>query len=168
MFVNFAKKQSDNLEQQEAPPPGGGPAPLQRLVSMLKSRQVTTELSALVSEAPEELESDDDEGLISFEEERVRASQQVPQASTPEPPAGLLGTHKCGAFRKHVSGFSSAPDTSKADLTGADPSRHDSVCSGPNTLGSTGSREPSCWLGNLPVGLGHCLKPLLLAAAGEG
>ncbi|XP_029685458.1 ATP-binding cassette sub-family A member 2-like isoform X3 [Takifugu rubripes] len=74
VFVNFAKKQSDNLEQQEAPPPGGRPAPLQRLVSMLKSRQVPTELSALISEAPEELESDDDEGLISFEEERVQLS----------------------------------------------------------------------------------------------
>lgn len=74
MFVNFAKKQSDNLEQHEAPPPGGGPSPLQRLVRMLKARQVNTELSALISEAPEELESDEDEGLISFEEERVRAS----------------------------------------------------------------------------------------------
>ncbi|TWW61312.1 ATP-binding cassette sub-family A member 2 [Takifugu flavidus] len=99
VFVNFAKKQSDNLEQQEAPPPGGRPAPLQRLVSMLKSRQVPTELSALISEAPEELESDDDEGLISFEEERVRASQLVHSCPlvlpgfypgcppTPEPPA---------------------------------------------------------------------------------
>lgn len=45
---------------------------------MLKSRQATTELSALISPAPDELESDDDdEGLISFEEERVRASQLV-------------------------------------------------------------------------------------------
>lgn len=44
---------------------------------MLKSRQATTELSALISPAPDELESDDDEGLISFEEERVRASQLI-------------------------------------------------------------------------------------------
>lgn len=74
MFVNFAKKQSDNLEQQEASPPGGGPSPLQHIISLLKSRPANTELNALISEAPEELESDDDEGLISFEEERVRAS----------------------------------------------------------------------------------------------
>lgn len=74
MFVNFAKKQSDNLEQQEASPPGGGPSPLQRIIYLLKSRPANTELNALISEAPEELESDDDEGLISFEEERVWAS----------------------------------------------------------------------------------------------
>lgn len=74
MFVNFAKKQSDNLEQQEALPPGDGQSPLQRILSLLKSRPANTELNALISEAPEELESDDDEGLISFEEERVSAS----------------------------------------------------------------------------------------------
>lgn len=74
VFVNFAKKQSDNLEQQEASPPGGGPSPLQRIIYLLKSRPANTELNALISEAPEELESDDDEGLISFEEERVGAS----------------------------------------------------------------------------------------------
>lgn len=70
VFVNFAKKQSDNLEQQETSPPGGGPSPLQRIIYLLKSRPANTELNALMSEAPEELESDD-EGLISFEEERV-------------------------------------------------------------------------------------------------
>nr|XP_046241636.1 ATP-binding cassette sub-family A member 2 isoform X1 [Scatophagus argus] len=74
VFVNFAKKQSDNLEQQEASPPSGGPSPLQRILSLLKSRPANTELNALISEAPEELESDDDEGLISFEEERVQLS----------------------------------------------------------------------------------------------
>lgn len=72
MFVNFAKKQSDNLEQQEVSPPGDGQSPLQHILNLLKSRSASTELSALISEAPEELESDDDEGLISFEEERVR------------------------------------------------------------------------------------------------
>ncbi|KAJ7993627.1 hypothetical protein DPEC_G00256600 [Dallia pectoralis] len=72
VFVNFAKKQSDNLEKQESTPPGGGQSPLQRLLSLLKPRPANTELSALVSEEPEELESDDDEGLISFEEERVQ------------------------------------------------------------------------------------------------
>lgn len=71
VFVNFAKKQSDNLEQQEASPLGGGPSPLQRFINLLKSRPANTELNALISEGPEELESDDDEGLISFEEERV-------------------------------------------------------------------------------------------------
>uniref|UniRef100_A0A671VQ68 ATP-binding cassette sub-family A member 2 n=1 Tax=Sparus aurata TaxID=8175 RepID=A0A671VQ68_SPAAU len=74
VFVNFAKKQSDNLEQQEALPPGDGQSPLQRILSLLKSRPANTELNALISEAPEELESDDDEGLISFEEERVQLS----------------------------------------------------------------------------------------------
>lgn len=72
VFINFAKKQSDNLEQQEASPLGGGPSTLQRFINLLKSRPANTELNALISEGPEELESDDDEGLISFEEERVR------------------------------------------------------------------------------------------------
>ncbi|XP_068460547.1 ATP-binding cassette sub-family A member 2 isoform X2 [Clinocottus analis] len=74
VFVNFAKKQSDNLEQQEVSPPAGGQSPLQRILNLLKSRPANTELNALISEAPEELESDDDEGLISFEEERVQLS----------------------------------------------------------------------------------------------
>uniref|UniRef100_A0A8C7HAF4 ATP-binding cassette sub-family A member 2 n=1 Tax=Oncorhynchus kisutch TaxID=8019 RepID=A0A8C7HAF4_ONCKI len=74
VFVNFAKKQSDNLEQQESSPPGGGQSPLQRLLTLLRPRPANTELSALVSEEQEELESDDDEGLISFEEERVQLS----------------------------------------------------------------------------------------------
>uniref|UniRef100_A0A6Q2WRL3 ATP-binding cassette sub-family A member 2 n=1 Tax=Esox lucius TaxID=8010 RepID=A0A6Q2WRL3_ESOLU len=76
VFVNFAKKQSDNLEQQESSPPGGGQSPLQRLLTLLRPRPANTELSALVSEEPEELESDDDEGLISFEEERVRENSR--------------------------------------------------------------------------------------------
>lgn len=70
--MNFAKKQSDNLEQQENSPSKLSQAPLQRLLSILRPRAANTELSALISEEPEELESDDDEGLISFEEERVR------------------------------------------------------------------------------------------------
>ncbi|XP_075902997.1 ATP-binding cassette sub-family A member 2 [Nelusetta ayraudi] len=74
VFINFAKKQSDNLEQQEASPLGGGPSTLQRFINLLKSRPANTELNALISEGPEELESDDDEGLISFEEERVQLS----------------------------------------------------------------------------------------------
>lgn len=74
VFVNFAKKQSDNLEQQEASPPGGGQSPLQCILNLLKSQPANTELNTLTSEAPEELESDDDEGLISFEEERVSSS----------------------------------------------------------------------------------------------
>uniref|UniRef100_A0A8C9YSP4 ATP-binding cassette sub-family A member 2 n=1 Tax=Sander lucioperca TaxID=283035 RepID=A0A8C9YSP4_SANLU len=74
VFVNFAKKQSDNLEQQETTSSGGGQSPLQRIFNLLKSRPANTELNALISEAPEELESDDDEGLISFEEERVSKS----------------------------------------------------------------------------------------------
>ncbi|XP_076853951.1 ATP-binding cassette sub-family A member 2 isoform X2 [Brachyhypopomus gauderio] len=74
VFVNFAKKQSDNLEQQETSPSSGGQSPLQRLLNILRPRPANTELNALVSEEPEELESDDDEGLISFEEERVQLS----------------------------------------------------------------------------------------------
>ncbi|XP_078106456.1 ATP-binding cassette sub-family A member 2 [Sander vitreus] len=74
VFVNFAKKQSDNLEKQETTSSGGGQSPLQRILNLLKSRPANTELNALISEAPEELESDDDEGLISFEEERVQLS----------------------------------------------------------------------------------------------
>ncbi|XP_015259030.1 PREDICTED: ATP-binding cassette sub-family A member 2-like [Cyprinodon variegatus] len=79
VFVNFAKKQSDNLEQQDVLPPGGGQSPLQRLFSFLKVRPANTELNALISEEPEELESDDDEGLISFEEERVSDLSGTPQ-----------------------------------------------------------------------------------------
>uniref|UniRef100_A0A4W4HDR5 ATP-binding cassette sub-family A member 2 n=1 Tax=Electrophorus electricus TaxID=8005 RepID=A0A4W4HDR5_ELEEL len=74
VFVNFAKKQSDNLEQQDSSPSSGRQSPLQRLLSILRPRPANTELNALVSEEPEELESDDDEGLISFEEERVQLS----------------------------------------------------------------------------------------------
>uniref|UniRef100_A0A8C9SWW6 ATP-binding cassette sub-family A member 2 n=1 Tax=Scleropages formosus TaxID=113540 RepID=A0A8C9SWW6_SCLFO len=74
VFVNFAKKQSDNLEQQQSSPSGGGQSPLQRILSLIRPRAANTELNALVSEEPEELESDDDEGLISFEEERVQLS----------------------------------------------------------------------------------------------
>ncbi|MGH0160942.1 UNVERIFIED_CONTAM: hypothetical protein FKN15_044125 [Acipenser sinensis] len=72
VFVNFAKKQSDNLEQQESTPLGGnGQSPLKRVLNLLRPRATNTELRALVVEPePEELESDD-EGLISFEEERA-------------------------------------------------------------------------------------------------
>uniref|UniRef100_A0A670KMZ7 ATP-binding cassette sub-family A member 2 n=1 Tax=Podarcis muralis TaxID=64176 RepID=A0A670KMZ7_PODMU len=71
VFVNFAKKQSDNLEQQESSPACSMESPLQRLLNLLRPRAAPTELRALVVEEPEDLETDD-EGLISFEEERVR------------------------------------------------------------------------------------------------
>ncbi|XP_039629926.1 ATP-binding cassette sub-family A member 2 isoform X3 [Polypterus senegalus] len=73
VFVNFAKKQSDNLEQQEGSPPGTSQSPLKRVLNFLRPRAANTELRALVVEEPEELESDD-EGLISFEEERAQLS----------------------------------------------------------------------------------------------
>ncbi|XP_058842654.1 ATP-binding cassette sub-family A member 2-like isoform X3 [Acipenser ruthenus] len=75
VFVNFAKKQSDNLEQQESTPLGGNAqSPLKRILNLLRPRATNTELRALVVEPePEELESDD-EGLISFEEERAQLS----------------------------------------------------------------------------------------------
>ncbi|XP_043914151.1 ATP-binding cassette sub-family A member 2 [Protopterus annectens] len=73
VFVNFAKKQSDNLEQQETTPNGSVQSPVKRILSLLRPKPPTTELRALVVEEPEELESDD-EGLISFEEERAHLS----------------------------------------------------------------------------------------------
>uniref|UniRef100_A0A8C6JP26 ATP-binding cassette sub-family A member 2 n=1 Tax=Melopsittacus undulatus TaxID=13146 RepID=A0A8C6JP26_MELUD len=71
VFVNFAKKQSDNLEQQETSPSCALQSPLERVLSLLRPRAAPTELRALVVEEQEDLETDD-EGLISFEEERVR------------------------------------------------------------------------------------------------
>ncbi|XP_004390763.1 ATP-binding cassette sub-family A member 2 [Trichechus manatus latirostris] len=73
VFVNFAKKQSDNLEQQELGPPSGLQSPLGRLLSFFRSRPTPTELRALVADEPEELDTED-EGLISFEEERAQLS----------------------------------------------------------------------------------------------
>ncbi|XP_075762141.1 ATP-binding cassette sub-family A member 2 [Pelodiscus sinensis] len=73
VFVNFAKKQSDNLEQQESSPSCAAQSPLEHLLSLLRPRAAPTELRALVVEEPEDLETDD-EGLISFEEERAQLS----------------------------------------------------------------------------------------------
>lgn len=84
VFVNFAKKQSDNLEQQETEPPSGLQSPLGRLLSLFRPRPAPTELRALVTEEPEDLDTED-EGLISFEEERV--SRTCLQA-TPHPLCG--------------------------------------------------------------------------------
>uniref|UniRef100_A0A8C5RJB7 ATP-binding cassette sub-family A member 2 n=1 Tax=Laticauda laticaudata TaxID=8630 RepID=A0A8C5RJB7_LATLA len=73
VFVNFAKKQSDNLEQQESLLPCSAESPLQCLFSLLRPRGTPTELRTMVAEEPEDLETDD-EGLISFEEERAQLS----------------------------------------------------------------------------------------------
>uniref|UniRef100_A0A8C4WL01 ATP-binding cassette sub-family A member 2 n=1 Tax=Gopherus evgoodei TaxID=1825980 RepID=A0A8C4WL01_9SAUR len=73
VFVNFAKKQSDNLEQQETSPNCSIQSPLEHILSLLQPRAAPTELRALVVEEPEDLETDD-EGLISFEEERAQLS----------------------------------------------------------------------------------------------
>ncbi|XP_035878364.1 ATP-binding cassette sub-family A member 2 isoform X3 [Phyllostomus discolor] len=73
VFVNFAKKQSDNLEQQETEPPSALQSPLGRLFSLFRPRPTPTELRALVAEEPEDLDTED-EGLISFEEERAQLS----------------------------------------------------------------------------------------------
>uniref|UniRef100_A0A8C5TSJ0 ATP-binding cassette sub-family A member 2 n=1 Tax=Malurus cyaneus samueli TaxID=2593467 RepID=A0A8C5TSJ0_9PASS len=73
VFVNFAKKQSDNLEQQETSPSCVLQSPLERVLSLLRPRAPPTELRALVVEEQEDLETDD-EGLISFEEERAQLS----------------------------------------------------------------------------------------------
>ncbi|PKU38625.1 atp-binding cassette sub-family a member 2 isoform x1 [Limosa lapponica baueri] len=76
VFVNFAKKQSDNLEQQETSPSCALQSPLERVLSLLRPRAAPTELRALVVEEQEDLETDD-EGLISFEEERFQDSVTV-------------------------------------------------------------------------------------------
>lgn len=76
VFVNFAKKQSDNLEQQETSPSCALQSPWERVLSLLRPRAAPTELRALVVEEQEDLETDD-EGLISFEEERVRGSPSI-------------------------------------------------------------------------------------------
>lgn len=68
--MNFAKKQSDNLEQQETELPSALQSPLGRLLSLFRRRPAPTELRALVADEPEDLDTED-EGLISFEEERV-------------------------------------------------------------------------------------------------
>lgn len=73
VFVNFAKKQSDNLEQQETEPPSALQSPLGRLLSLFRPRPVPTELRALVADEPQDLDTED-EGLISFEEERAQLS----------------------------------------------------------------------------------------------
>uniref|UniRef100_A0A493TVP8 ATP-binding cassette sub-family A member 2 n=1 Tax=Anas platyrhynchos platyrhynchos TaxID=8840 RepID=A0A493TVP8_ANAPP len=73
VFVNFAKKQSDNLEQQETSPSCAMQSPLEHVLSLLRPRAAPTELQALVVEEQEDLETDD-EGLISFEEERAQLS----------------------------------------------------------------------------------------------
>lgn len=74
--MNFAKKQSDNLEQQETSPSCALQSPLERVLSLLRPRTAPTELRALVVEEQEDLETDD-EGLISFEEERVRGCPRI-------------------------------------------------------------------------------------------
>ncbi|XP_058515523.1 ATP-binding cassette sub-family A member 2 isoform X1 [Ochotona princeps] len=73
VFVNFAKKQNDSLEQQEAEPPSALQSPLGRLLSLLRPRSAPTELRALAADEPEDLDTED-EGLISFEEERAQLS----------------------------------------------------------------------------------------------
>lgn len=78
VFVNFAKKQSDNVEQQEAEP-STLPSPL-GLLSLLRPRPAPTELRALVADEPEDLDTED-EGLISFEEERVSGQLHPAQAA---------------------------------------------------------------------------------------
>ncbi|XP_044938698.1 ATP-binding cassette sub-family A member 2 isoform X1 [Mustela putorius furo] len=75
VFVNFAKKQSDNLEQQETEPPSALRSPLGRLLSLFRPRPAPTELRALVADEPEDLDTED-EGLISFEEERSTSKEQ--------------------------------------------------------------------------------------------
>lgn len=89
VFVNFAKKQSDNLEQQETESPSALQSPLGRLLSLFRPRPTPTELRALVADEPEDLDTED-EGLISFEEERVSRAPGWPEAPREWPPVLLL------------------------------------------------------------------------------
>uniref|UniRef100_A0A2K6CSK9 ATP-binding cassette sub-family A member 2 n=1 Tax=Macaca nemestrina TaxID=9545 RepID=A0A2K6CSK9_MACNE len=63
VFVNF----------QETEPPSALQSPLGCLLSLLRPRPAPTELRALVADEPEDLDTED-EGLISFEEERAQLS----------------------------------------------------------------------------------------------
>lgn len=88
--MNFAKKQSDNLEQQETELPSALQSPLGRLLSLFRRRPASTELRALMADEPEDLDTED-EGLISFEEERVRAwpGTEGPRCSGQAAPGGV-------------------------------------------------------------------------------
>lgn len=102
--MNFAKKQSDNLEQQETSPSCTLQSPLERVLSLLRPRAAPTELRALVVEEQEDLETDD-EGLISFEEERVRSCAQrgVPDPGG-VPAVGRRGSARAGHGPERLSG----------------------------------------------------------------
>lgn len=89
--MNFAKKQSDNLEQQETEPPSALQSPLGRLLSLFRTRPAPTELRALVTEEPEDLDTED-EGLISFEEERVSRGAGSAAGWPEAPGSGRLAT----------------------------------------------------------------------------
>ena len=88
--MNFAKKQSDNLEPQETEPPSALRSPLGRLLSFFRPRPPTTELRALVADEPEDLDTED-EGLVSFEEERVSSVLASGQPNRPESPGSGWG-----------------------------------------------------------------------------
>lgn len=90
VFVNFAKKQSDNLEQQETEPPSALQSPLGRLLSLFRTRPTPTELRALVPDEPEDLDTED-EGLISFEEERVSRGAELGRLATGTPAVSSSG-----------------------------------------------------------------------------
>uniref|UniRef100_A0A672UE88 ATP-binding cassette sub-family A member 2 n=1 Tax=Strigops habroptila TaxID=2489341 RepID=A0A672UE88_STRHB len=102
VFVNFAKKQSDNLEQQETSPSCTLQSPLERVLSLLRPRAAPTELRALVVEEQEDLETDD-EGLISFEEERVRRGcPQIWVSLIPAVSLVLCTRNGCCSTRSHL------------------------------------------------------------------
>ncbi|KAK2120757.1 ATP-binding cassette sub- A member 2 [Saguinus oedipus] len=104
VFVNFAKKQSDNLEQQETEAPSALQSPLSCLLSLLRPRPAPTELRALVADEPEDLDTED-EGLISFEEERVsRLPRALQGLGTPASPAHWTQAAWWLQFRDGVGG----------------------------------------------------------------
>lgn len=110
--MNFAKKQSDNVEQQEAEP-STLPSPL-GLLSLLRPRSAPTELQALVADEPEDLDTED-EGLISFEEERVSWSASHAPAQRlglQDPSEGTSCGYTCFLESWDREGLVHAKDTS--------------------------------------------------------
>lgn len=101
--MNFAKKQSDNLEQQETSPNCSIQSPLEHILSLLRPRAAPTELRALVVEEPEDLETDD-EGLISFEEERVSGTLEHLQLPSPDIPRSFPRAEHCPLLHVPVQG----------------------------------------------------------------
>lgn len=115
--MNFAKKQSDNVEQQETEP-STLPSPL-GLLNLLRPRPAPTELRALVADEPEDLDTED-EGLISFEEERVSGQHILPATLPPRGSRGRTYVRELAvdtpAFWSHRTGRDSRMLRTRVDM----------------------------------------------------